>query len=180
MRVVQRPGPVNTNEVISHSKEAASRYTSIVVASITGDSAIKVAEAIQDKNIICVTCPQGMHWEVDNMDIGPFAEIPELSKIRDNWRYQGLKTVPMNIPPEKRTKLEMLQVKIVFLNPEFFKLVRCRTSIPLLLWQGGRCCRRHRRNRNRRVLPARKTRLYPRGIQDIPMPSIIARMESQA
>jgi hypothetical protein len=124
MRVFARPGPVNTDEVIKIIKETSSRSKYIVVASITGDCAVKVAESNTQKAIICVTCPQGMHWEVEHMKQGPFADIPELSQIRDEWVHKGLQKVPMNITPENRMKLETLQVKIVqgtipFFGPSF-------------------------------------------------------------
>ena len=73
MRVFDRPGPINTSEVIEIVKSASANYNHLVVASITGDSAIKLSEFVNGKEIICVTCPQGMHWEVDQMNEGPFA-----------------------------------------------------------------------------------------------------------
>jgi uncharacterized protein len=74
--------------------------------------------------VICVTCPQGMGWEIGNMQKGPFADIPELKKIRDRWVAEGLKRVPMNITPENRAKLDKLDVSIVqgtipFFGPSF-------------------------------------------------------------
>jgi uncharacterized protein len=113
MRVFERPGPVNTHEVIEILKTASAKYHHIVVASITGDCAVRTAETVQGKNVICVTCPQGMSWQVDGMQTGPFAEVPELTQIRDDWANQGLQTVPMQITEENRTKLERLQAKIV-------------------------------------------------------------------
>jgi len=44
--------------VISILKKASSEVEYIVVASITGDSAINIANEIENKKIICVTCPQ--------------------------------------------------------------------------------------------------------------------------
>jgi hypothetical protein len=64
MKVFERPGPVNTDEVIAIAREASVKYKYIVVASLSGDSAVKIAEQIKDKKIVCVTCPQGMNWEV--------------------------------------------------------------------------------------------------------------------
>jgi len=124
MRVFERPGPVNTDETIEIIEKTASRYPFIVVASITGDCAVRVAERIRRTKVICVTCPQGMGWEVENMQKGPFADIPELKQIRDQWAAEGLKRVPMNITPENRAKLEKLNVDIVqgtipFFGPSF-------------------------------------------------------------
>ena len=113
MRVFERPGPINTSDVIEIVKDAAARFEYIVVASITGDCAVKVAEKISGPKVICVTCPQGMNWEIEHMQVGPFAEIPELKEIRDEWAQQGLKQVPMQLTPENRTELERLQVNIV-------------------------------------------------------------------
>lgn len=113
MRVFKGPGPVNTDKVIDILKEVSSDYDYIVVASVTGESAVKIAETTKNTQIICVTCPQGMYWEVEEMDKDLFAEIPELRKARDEWVKKGLKRVPMNITPENRGKLENLDVEIV-------------------------------------------------------------------
>jgi uncharacterized protein len=124
MKVFKRPGPVNTDEVIEIVTAAASEHEYLVVASITGDSALKLAEKIRDKEIICVTCPQGMNWEVGKMDEGPFAVIPELGQIRAEWVKQGLTRVPMGITRENRERLEKFKVKVVqgtipFFGPTF-------------------------------------------------------------
>ena len=113
MKVFERPGPVNTDEVVAIAKNASSKVDYVVTASITGNSAVKIAEKIRDKRIVCVTCPQGMHWQVAEMSTGVFAEIPELRKKRDEWREKGLETVPMNIASENRNKLDRLKVEIV-------------------------------------------------------------------
>lgn len=124
MRVFDRPGPVNTDEVIEIVKQSASSFQTVVAASITGGSAVRLAERIPDKRIICVTCPQGMAWEVDRMESGPFAEVPELQQIRDGWAAQGLQRVAMNVTSENRAILEKHGVPIVqgtipFFGPTF-------------------------------------------------------------
>ncbi len=124
MKVFERPGPVNTMGIIEIALIEAEKYRYIAVASVTDDSAVKLAERVKDKNIICVTCPQGMFWEADKMGRDIFAEIPELSKIRDDWLKNGLKTVPMEITEENKIKLEKLGVKTVrgtipFFGPSF-------------------------------------------------------------
>ena len=124
MKVFERPGPINTGETIEIAKTSSSKYEYIVVASITGDSAIKLAGILPDKKIVCVTCPQGMNWEIGKMNTGPFADIAELALIRDNWTSQGLLKVPMAITPENRNELDKLNVKIVqgtipFFGPSF-------------------------------------------------------------
>ena len=58
------------------------------------------------------------------MKDGPFAQIPELTQIRNEWLKQGLKKVPMNVTAENRQKLAELNVKIVqgtipFFGPSF-------------------------------------------------------------
>ena len=124
MKVFDRPGPANTDAVIDVVKEAAASYDCIIVASITGDSAVKVAERIKGKKVVCVTCPQDMCWEVDRMATGPFADVPELKEIRDRWAEQGLMRVEMNVTAENRARLERLEVPIVrgtipFFGPSF-------------------------------------------------------------
>ncbi len=124
MKVFERPGPVNTEDIIEIAKTASSKYEYIVVASITGDSAIKLAGILPGKKIVCVTCPQGMNWEVDKMNAGPFADIAELALIRDKWTNQGLLKVPMTITPDNKIMLDKLNIKIVqgtipFFGPSF-------------------------------------------------------------
>lgn len=113
MKVFERPGPVNTDEVIDILKDNSSEVNYVVVASITGDSALKIAEKIGNKKIICVTCPQGMYWEVNEMGKDLFAEILELKERRDEWIKKGLQRVPMNITEENMPKLRELNVEIV-------------------------------------------------------------------
>ena len=113
MTAFERPGPVNTDAVIDLAQAAAAKCDGIVVASVTSDSALRVAERIGGKKILCVTCPQGMNWEVDRMDDGPFAAIPELAQIRADWRRQGLSQVPMYLSAENRERLERLNVAVV-------------------------------------------------------------------
>ena len=124
MRVFDRPGPINTNEVIKIVNAASSRYKYLVTASITGDSALKLAERSRDKEVICVTCPQGMNWEIEKMSEGPFSTIPELEQIRNEWVRQGLTRVPMGITQKNKDRLDQLKIKIVqgtipFFGPTF-------------------------------------------------------------
>jgi hypothetical protein len=124
MRVFEKPGPANTDETIEIVKKVSSQYRYLIVASITGECAARVAEIIRDTTVVCVTCPQGMGWEVDQMQSGPFADIPELQKVRDEWEERGLSRVPMQITPENRLKLTALNVPIIqgtipFFGPSF-------------------------------------------------------------
>ena len=113
MKVFAQPGPANTEAVVDLVAAAAPRFDAIVVASITGDCAVKVATRIGGEKVVCVTCPQGMNWEVDHMQTGPFAEIPELREIRDAWVEAGLKQVPMQLTPDNRAILKRLRVPVV-------------------------------------------------------------------
>jgi hypothetical protein len=113
MKVFERPGPTNTDAVVNIVREASANVDYVVVASITGASAVKVADNIRGKKVVCVTCPQGMYWQIKEMDTDVFAEIPELKNKHKEWVKKGLERVPMNITEENRTKLEALGVEIV-------------------------------------------------------------------
>lgn len=124
MVVFERPGPVNTDKIVDIVSAVSSNHEFIVVASITGDSALKIAVKTENKKIICVTCPQGMYWEVDKMNTGPFADIPELMEIQESWRSQGQQRVPMDIDARNRELLEEHGISIVkgtipFFGPSF-------------------------------------------------------------
>jgi hypothetical protein len=113
MQVFEKPGPINTDEVVNLASDASSRADCVVVASITGESTVKIAEKIRDRKVVCVTCPQGMYWHVNEMGGDVFEEIPELRTRRDEWLKKGLKRIPMNVTEENRQKLEKLKVGIV-------------------------------------------------------------------
>ena len=124
MHILDRPGPVNTATIIDIVEEAATRADAIVVASITGDSALKIAGIASGKKVVCVTCPQGMAWETDVMEAGVFAEIPELRALRDTWRSEGQERIPMEILPPNRVQLEQMGVTVIrgtipFFGPSF-------------------------------------------------------------
>ena len=124
MRVFERPGPINTDEIVNIVREKSNLVKHIVVASITGESAIKIAQNVTNKNIVCVTCPQGMYWEIDQMEKDIFNDVPELKEIRDKWVREGLHRVPMNITEENRVILNEFKVNIVqgtipFFGPSF-------------------------------------------------------------
>jgi uncharacterized protein len=113
MKVFERPGPVNTDQTISILKSAAQPLEFLVVASVTGDSAIKAAKQIKNRKIICVTCPQGMFWEVNALNADLFEKIPELKDRRDEWVKRRLDRVPLSIPEENKVKLSELGVQVV-------------------------------------------------------------------
>ena len=113
MKVFERPGPINTNETINILQEAKHELEFLVVASVTGESAVKVAESIKNRKIICVTCPQGMFWEVNAMNADLFKKIPELKARRDDWAKRRLEQVPLSITEENKPKLKDLGVEVV-------------------------------------------------------------------
>lgn len=113
LKVFERPGPVNTQEVIEILKDAKQPLQYLVVASVTGDSAVKAAQEIKNRKIICVTCPQGMFWEVNAMNADLFDKIPELKARREEWQKRKLERVPLSITPENKVKLEELGVQVV-------------------------------------------------------------------
>jgi hypothetical protein len=85
----------------------------IVVASVTGDSAVKIAECIKNRKVVYVTTPQGMFWEVNAMNADLFNEIPELRARRDEWVKKSLDRVPLGVTEENKQKLKGLGVEIV-------------------------------------------------------------------
>jgi hypothetical protein len=124
MLILDRPGPVNSEIIIDLVHEACPRAEAVVVASITGESALKIAGVVEGKKVVCVTCPLGMAWETEGMETGIFAEIPELRKIRDRWMSDGLKRIPMEIPYQTRIQLEQMGVTVIrgtipFFGPSF-------------------------------------------------------------
>lgn len=124
MIVFDIPGPDNTQEIVRIVKREASRCDYIVIASITGLSALQVAAALPGKPIVCVTCPQGMFWEVNQMDKDLFETNPGLKSIRDEWRREGRNRIPMEITPENQVKLNELEIPVIkgtipFFGPSF-------------------------------------------------------------
>lgn len=113
MKVFERPGPINTEETLSVLQNASQPLDFLVVASVTGDSAVKAAERIKNIKVICVTCPQGMFWEVNAMNADLFDKIPELKARREEWQKRKLEQVPLSITEENKAKLEALGVQTV-------------------------------------------------------------------
>jgi len=113
LKVFQRPGPVNTDETISILQNAEQKLEFLVVASVTGESAVKAAERVKNRKVICVTCPQGMFWEVNAMNADLFEKIPELKARRDEWQKRRLERVPLSITDENKVKLKALGVETV-------------------------------------------------------------------
>jgi uncharacterized protein len=113
LKIFQRPGPVNTDETISIIANAPADLRYLVVASVTGDSAVKAAERVKTRKVVCVTTPQGMFWEVNAMNAELFNEIPELRTRREEWIKQGFDRVPLGVTEENKLRLKALDVEIV-------------------------------------------------------------------
>ena len=113
MKVFERPGPVNTDQTLEVLKNAPQSLDYLVVASVTGDSAVKAAEQIKNRKVICVTCPQGMFWEVNAMNADLFDKIPELKTRREEWQKRKLERVPLSITDENKQKVSALGVQTV-------------------------------------------------------------------
>ncbi len=113
MKVFERPGPVNTDETLSILEAQTQPLNFLVVASVTGDSVVKAAERIKNRKVICVTCPQGMFWEVNAMNADLFDKIPELRARREEWQKKQLDRVPLSITEENSAKLRWLGVETV-------------------------------------------------------------------
>jgi uncharacterized protein len=113
LRTFQRPGPVNTDETINILQNAQMDLKYLVVASVTGDSAVKAAERVKNRKVVCVTTPQGMFWEVNAMNTELFNEIPELRLRREEWVKKSLDRIPLGVTEENKQKLKALNVEIV-------------------------------------------------------------------
>ena len=136
MKVFERPGPVNTDETINILQNATQPLNFLVVASVTGDSAVKAAERIKNRRIVCVTCPQGMFWEVNAMNADLFDKIPELRARREEWQKKQLERVPLSITEENSSKLRWLGVETVrgtipLFGPSFSMRVHLRKTTSL-------------------------------------------------
>jgi hypothetical protein len=113
LKVFERPGPVNTDETLNVLLNTTQQLEFLVIASVTGDSAVKAAERIKNRRIVCVTCPQGMFWEVNAMNADLFDKIPELKARREEWIKKGLDRVPLSMTKENKQKLNQLCVEVV-------------------------------------------------------------------
>jgi uncharacterized protein len=113
LKTFQRPGPVNTDETLTILQNAPADLRYLVVASVTGDSALKAAERVKNRKVVCVTTPQGMFWEVNAMNAELFNEIPELRARREEWVKKSLDRVPLGVTEENKQKLKALDVEIV-------------------------------------------------------------------
>jgi uncharacterized protein len=113
VKVFERPGPVNTDETLTVLQNTLHPLEYLIVASVTGESAVKAAQRIKNRKIVCVTCPQGMFWEVNAMNADLFDKIPELKARREEWQKRKLDRVPLSMTEENKAKLDALGVPIV-------------------------------------------------------------------
>jgi len=124
----ERPGLLNTERVINLCKQRAMelgiRY--IVVASLTGDSAVKVAKAFEDLGVTVVSVRYlpGAVWTVREEPYGAYESIPELKKIQQEWIKKGLERVPIEYSKKNLKELEKLGVKIVGGTPTLWSIDR--------------------------------------------------------
>ena len=122
-----RPGPVNTSKVIALCKQRAKKLgvRHIVVASLTGKSAIKVAKAFSNMNIKVTSVrylPCGV-WMVED-DCGAYDSISELEEMRHEWIRKGLERVPIEYSKEDLNRLNELGVKIIGGTPPLSNIDR--------------------------------------------------------
>jgi len=124
----ERPGLFNTEKVIELCKKRATdlgiRF--VVVASLTGDSTVKVAKAFKDLGvtIISVRFLPGGAWRVKEEPCGAYEAIPELRKMRQEWIKKGLERVPIEYSKKNTDELTKLGVKIVGGTPTLWNVDR--------------------------------------------------------
>ena len=124
----ERPGLFNTDTVIKLCRKRAIELgiRFVVVASLTGDSAVKVAESFKDLSVNVVSVrylPRGV-WTVKEEPYGAYEAIPELRKIRQEWIKKGLERVPIEYSKKKLRELSKLGVKIVGGTPTLWNIDR--------------------------------------------------------
>jgi len=124
----ERPGLLNTERAINLCKQRAMelgiRY--IVVASLTGDSAVRVAKAFKDLgvSVVGVRYLLGGVWTVKKEPYGAYESIPELRKIQQEWIKRGLERVPIEYSQRNLKELAKLGVKIVGGTPTLWNIDR--------------------------------------------------------
>lgn len=113
----ERPGPVNTDWTIRLSKLRAQELSieHMVVASLTGETALKVAESVREAgiNVICVTFRAGRVYNVKSLKlVRHWKEIPELADTLKEWIRRGVASIE-GPSKEMRQRLTNLGVTIV-------------------------------------------------------------------
>jgi len=124
----ERPGPFNTEKVVRLCRQRAIdlgiRF--VVVASLTGNCAVKVAKAFKDLsvNVVSIRYLPGGAWTVKEEPYGAYEAIPELKKMRQEWIKKGLERVPIEYSKENLEELAKLGVKIVGGTPTLWNVDR--------------------------------------------------------
>jgi len=124
----ERPGLFNTERVIELCKQRAVdlgvRF--VVVASLTGDSAVRVARAFRDLGVTVVSVRYlpGGFWTAKEEPYGAYEAIPELRRMRREWIKKGLERVPIEYSKKNVEELAKLGVKIVGGTPTLWNVDR--------------------------------------------------------
>jgi len=124
----ERPGLSNTEKVIKlckqRTRDLGIRF--VVVASLTGDSALKAAKAFKDLGvtIASVRYLPGGAWTVKEEPYGAYKAIPELRKMRQEWIKKGLERVPIEYSKKNSEELTKLGVRIVGGTPTLWNVDR--------------------------------------------------------
>jgi len=124
----ERPGLFNTERVIELCKQRAVdlgvRF--VVVASLTGDSAVRVARAFRDLGVTVVSVRYlpGGFWTAKEEPYGAYEAIPELRRMRQEWIKKGLERVPIEYSKKNLEELAKLGVKIVGGTPTLWNVDR--------------------------------------------------------
>jgi hypothetical protein len=113
----ERPGPVNTEKTIELSKQRAIELgvDSMVVASLTGETALKAALSVRDTGIrvVCVTFRAGDVYNVESLELQRhWREIPELVETLNQWKSAKLSSI-VGVTEEMKKKLSELGVIVV-------------------------------------------------------------------
>lgn len=128
----ERPGPLNTEKVIDLCRKRALDLgiRHIVVASLTGGSALRVAKALEDLSlsIVSVRYLPGGTWTVKEEPFGAYESVPELKEIKQEWVKKGFERVPIEYSDENLQELEKLGVKIVGGTPPLWNIDRSLTA----------------------------------------------------
>ncbi len=124
----ERPGISNTENVIKLCRQWTMELgiEFVIVASLTGNSAVKVAKAFKDLDVIIISVRYlpGGAWTVKQEPYGTYEAIPELKKIRQEWIKKGLERVPIEYSKENLEELTELGVKIVGGTPTLWNIDR--------------------------------------------------------
>jgi len=113
----ERAGPVNTEKAIEIAKRRAMelQLRHMVVASLSGESALKTAEAMKDTNVkvVCVTFRAGEAYNIKSLEKSSiWSEIPEMTKVLQKWKKQGLMIIP-GPSSEVKKRLRALHAAVV-------------------------------------------------------------------